>query len=93
VFWDVTPYSPLKSASVLALLDAYFMLISYVAYSLALKMEVTCSSEMLLDFQQTIQLYIPEDGTLYNHCCENLKSCMLKNYLKFPRFIKMFVSL
>jgi hypothetical protein len=37
-------------------------------------MEVTCSSETSVDFQGTTQCYIPEDGTLRNHCCENLKS-------------------
>jgi hypothetical protein len=40
-------------------------------------MEVICSSEMSVDFQQTIQHYIPEDNTLYNHHCENLKSYKL----------------
>jgi hypothetical protein len=29
---------------------------------------------MSVDFQQTTQRYIPEDRTLYNHLCENLKS-------------------
>jgi hypothetical protein len=36
-------------------------------------MEMICSSEKSVDFQQATQLYIPEDGTLDNHCCENLK--------------------
>jgi hypothetical protein len=48
---------------------------------LTLKMEVTCSSETLVDFQQTTQHYIPEDRILHNeillneyalssaHCC------------------------
>jgi hypothetical protein len=31
----------------------------------------------LSDFHQTTLYYIPEDSTLHNHCCENLK---LKNY-------------
>jgi hypothetical protein len=26
------------------------------------------------DFQQTMQQYVPEDGTLRNHCFENLRS-------------------
>jgi hypothetical protein len=37
-----------------------------------LKVEVICSSEMSVDTQQTARRYIPEDGTLYNHGCENL---------------------
>jgi hypothetical protein len=38
----------------------------------ALKMEVTCSSEMLDEFQQTTRYDIPEDRTLHNHRCESL---------------------
>jgi hypothetical protein len=33
------------------------------------------SSETLVDFQRATQCYVPEDSTLHNHCCENLKSC------------------
>jgi hypothetical protein len=40
----------------------------------ALKMESTRSSETLVDFQRTTRRYIPEDGTFYNHRCENVKS-------------------
>jgi hypothetical protein len=29
-----------------------------------------------VDFQWAIQHYIPEDGILHNHCCENLESYM-----------------
>jgi hypothetical protein len=35
------------------LLAACFMLLSCLAYSLALNMEETCSSKMAVDFQQT----------------------------------------
>jgi hypothetical protein len=31
-------------------------------------------SETSVDFQQTTWCYIPEDGTLHNHCCENLNT-------------------
>jgi hypothetical protein len=41
---------------------------------LTLKIEVIYSSETSVDFQWTTWCYIPEDGTLHNHCCENLKS-------------------
>jgi hypothetical protein len=30
-----------------------------------MKLEAICSSEMLVDFQQTTGHYIPEDGTLF----------------------------
>jgi hypothetical protein len=51
-----------------------FMLVSCVAYSSALKMEATCSSETSVNFHRTARSYIPEDRILNNHCCENLKS-------------------
>jgi hypothetical protein len=38
-------------------------------------MEAIFSSETSVDTQRTTQRYIPEDGTLHNHRCENLKSC------------------
>jgi hypothetical protein len=41
------------------------MLVSFLAYSSTLKMVVTCSSETSADFQQTAQLYIPEDRTIH----------------------------
>jgi hypothetical protein len=37
-------------------------------------MEEICSAETSVDFQRTTRRYIPEDGTLPNHRCENLKS-------------------
>jgi hypothetical protein len=42
------------------------------------KMEATCSSEMLVDFQLIAHHYVPEDGILHNHQCENLKLYILK---------------
>jgi hypothetical protein len=47
------------------LLATCFMLVSCMAYSLNLKMEVTCSSETSVDFQWTAWRYIPEDRTLH----------------------------
>jgi hypothetical protein len=41
---------------------------------LTLKMEVVFFSETSTVFQQTTWHYIPEDSTLHNHRCENLKS-------------------
>jgi hypothetical protein len=49
------------------------MLMSCLAYSLALKMEATCPSETSIDFQRATRRYIPEDRTLHNHRCENLR--------------------
>jgi hypothetical protein len=40
-----------------------FMLVFCLAYS-TLKMEATCSSNMSVEFQQTKQHYIPDNGTL-----------------------------
>jgi hypothetical protein len=37
-------------------------------------MEAICSSETSVETQQTTQRHIPEDDTLHNHRCENLKS-------------------
>jgi hypothetical protein len=45
-------------------------------------MEVTCSSERLVDFQRTTWRYMPEHRTLNHHRCENLKS-----YIQNIRFI------
>jgi hypothetical protein len=36
-------------------------------------MEAICSSETSVDFQRITRRYIPEDSTLHNHRCENLK--------------------
>jgi hypothetical protein len=40
-------------------------------------MEAICSSETSVHFQRTTRRYIPEDGTLHNHRCENLKSYIM----------------
>jgi hypothetical protein len=39
-----------------------------------LKMEATCSSEILTEFHRNTRRYIPEERTLHNHPCESLKS-------------------
>jgi hypothetical protein len=59
------------------LLAAYFVLVSYLAYSLTLKMEAISSSEPSVKFQRTMLRYIPEDRILHNHRCENLVSYTL----------------
>jgi hypothetical protein len=42
--------------------------------SSTLKMEAICSSETSVETQRTTRRHIPEDYTLHNHRCENLKS-------------------
>jgi hypothetical protein len=37
-------------------------------------MEAICSSETSVETQLTTRRHIPEDDTLHNHRCENLKS-------------------
>jgi hypothetical protein len=46
----------MKQAASIAMLHTGFL-----SYSSTLKMEATCSSELLLDFQWTTQCYVPED--------------------------------
>jgi hypothetical protein len=46
-------------------------------------MGAICSSENL---KKNIRRYIPEDSTLYNKSCENLKSYMTKNNLKLAAY-------
>jgi hypothetical protein len=45
-----------------------FILVTCLAYSSTLKMDVTCSSETSVDSQQTIWHYIPEARTLQRKC-------------------------
>jgi hypothetical protein len=41
-------------------------------------MEAICSFERSVDFQRTTRRYIPEDSTLHNDSCENLKSYIIR---------------
>jgi hypothetical protein len=62
----------------LEFLDVYQFLLAELI-SLTLKMESICSFETSVDTQQTTrtQRYNPEDNTLHNHHCENLKSYII----------------
>jgi hypothetical protein len=40
-------------------------------------MEAICSSETSANFQRTTRRDVPQDRTLYNHRCENLKSYLV----------------
>jgi hypothetical protein len=48
------------------------MLISWLAHFSTLKMEMTCSPKISVDFQWTSRHYILEDRILHNHHSENL---------------------
>jgi hypothetical protein len=81
IFWDITS-SPTDDSEVhvstifrvawlcLLLASCWFF---FLTYFLTLKMEVTYSSKTSVDFQQTTQLCMADDGTLHNHSCEKLK--------------------
>jgi hypothetical protein len=62
-------------------LAACFMLVSWLAYSSTLKLKVTCSPKTSADFQWTTWPYFPDDRTLHNNCCENLKSYPTNNFI------------
>jgi hypothetical protein len=57
IFWDITPCRRNQR-------KATFPLVSCLAYSSILKMEVICSSETSFDFQRTTWRYVAEDRTL-----------------------------
>jgi hypothetical protein len=57
-----------------------------------LKMEATCSTETSVDFQGTIRSYIPEDRTLHNDNCGNIKSNALNCVLYSSKCWHLFVQ-
>jgi hypothetical protein len=57
-----------------ALLATFFFLVSCLVYSLAQKMEVICSSEIMVAFYQTTWYYNSEGTTLYYNTIHNLKN-------------------
>jgi hypothetical protein len=48
--------------------------------SSTLKMEAICSSETSVDTQRTTRCHIPEDDTLHNQHCEDLKSYIARAF-------------
>lgn len=54
-----------------SLLAVCFMLASCSAFSLTMKVEVTCSSNILVDFHWITWRYISGERTLHNYSCEN----------------------
>jgi hypothetical protein len=72
-FYDYSSYGMARETNVVCLPPA-FTLVSCSAYSSTLKMEVICSSETSVDFQQTTRHYIPEDRTLQVPFCTTCTS-------------------
>jgi hypothetical protein len=83
--WWVGFYIILHFCQPRALLAARLMPDSCLSYSSTLKMEVTCSSKTLVVFRRMAWHYIPQDRTLHNHCCENLRSYAVIFYFINPR--------
>jgi hypothetical protein len=82
VFLDITPCSPLKVnrrfGGIYRLHPAEFAfpftLVYLSTYSFIRKLKAICSSEASICLQRATRSYIPENSTLRNHRCENLKS-------------------
>jgi hypothetical protein len=85
IFWDVVPYSRVK-------VNQRFRRTFHLHFQgrkisqrrnqyeagTKQRMKAKYSSETSVDFQGNTMRYIPEDRTLYNHRCENLKSYDIK---------------
>jgi hypothetical protein len=54
--------------------EFWFMVISFMAYSLTLKMEALHSSKTSVNFYWTAWHYFPKDSILHSLCYENLIS-------------------
>jgi hypothetical protein len=63
-----------EEISVRALLATSFHVGFLLGIFLHLKMEAICSSKTSVGFQRPTWRYVPEDSTLHNHRCKNLKS-------------------
>jgi hypothetical protein len=60
-------------------------------------MQATRSTETEGDFLRTTRRYIPEERTLHNHRCDNLKphiiNCTLRRYITISKFSYTRISL
>jgi hypothetical protein len=79
IFWDMTPCSPFSctrrfGGRIASIFRATCFLDGLLNYSSTLKIETIRSSETSGATQRTTRRHIPEDDTLHNHRCENLKS-------------------
>jgi hypothetical protein len=75
------------------LLATCVMMVSCLAYSSALKMKVTCSSETQIDFQLLTPRYTPEDQS-----CGNLKSYeasvpFIAAWWSYPQLLKSLIAI
>jgi hypothetical protein len=68
--WEIEPYIATNIHVGLFI----YLFIFCLACSWTLKMEAICSSETSVGTQLTTRRFIPEDLSLHNHRCENLKS-------------------
>jgi hypothetical protein len=84
IFCDIMPCSPFKvnrrfgQICRLLSLPPAFTLVSCLAYSSTLKVELTFPSETSVDIQRTTWRYIPEVRTLHNRRHENRKSYIVR---------------
>jgi hypothetical protein len=83
IFWDITPCSPLSVNRHFG--GTYHLHLQVQRNKFSKKpaskqasrwqaMEAICSSETSVNTERNARRYIPEDDTLHNHRCENLKS-------------------
>jgi hypothetical protein len=75
IFWDMTPCSLLSCNRRFCLPPACLLVLAEIISS-TLEMEAICSSETSVATQRTTRRHVPEDDTLHNHRCGNLKSCI-----------------
>jgi hypothetical protein len=90
IFWDITPCSPLKVRSISPPSSGSKNKPSKKLARKQVASSVICSSETSVHFQRTTRLYIPEDSTLHNHRCEDLKSYIFNKLIAFGE-TEMFV--
>jgi hypothetical protein len=91
IFWDITPCSPLK-------VNRRFGGTSPPS-SGSNKPSKICSSETSVDFRRNTRRCIPDDSTLHNHRCENLKSyvvfmeviCSSETSVEFRRTTRRYI--
>jgi hypothetical protein len=86
IFWDVTPCSLLRcnrrfggTYRIFCLPPAYLLVLLKFFFDPEDGGDMFLS-ETSVASQQTTRLHIPEDDTLHNHRCENLKSYIQQSY-------------